>query len=235
MAEIKIEKKKPAWPWVLIGLIVLGVIGYLVFANNDGRHNNKNDSAYDNGSDINKPVVGTDNTRTKTDNTKMTRDKTRVSMDNNRQSINSDQAVAEYVNFVKTDLKGSDIKNMNHEKLRQAFMHLTEACEAKAAQVGYKSSNLNIAREHADQLVADRSDTTSTENIRATADILSDELINIQKKNFPKLDREAAKVKDASASIKPQESVKDQRQEIKSFLSEAADLLEDMDDTGNGK
>ena len=31
MAEIKIEKKKPVWPWVILALIVLGAIAYFVF------------------------------------------------------------------------------------------------------------------------------------------------------------------------------------------------------------
>lgn len=35
MAEIKIEKKKPVWPWILVGLIILVVIFFLVFANED--------------------------------------------------------------------------------------------------------------------------------------------------------------------------------------------------------
>lgn len=32
MAEIKIEKKKPVWPWILLGLIILGVILYFLLA-----------------------------------------------------------------------------------------------------------------------------------------------------------------------------------------------------------
>ncbi|UJH91998.1 hypothetical protein LZ575_05060 [Antarcticibacterium sp. 1MA-6-2] len=35
MAEIKIEKKKPVWPWILLALIILGIILYFVFADND--------------------------------------------------------------------------------------------------------------------------------------------------------------------------------------------------------
>ena len=31
MAEIKIEKKKPVWPWIIVALIVLGAIAYFVF------------------------------------------------------------------------------------------------------------------------------------------------------------------------------------------------------------
>lgn len=228
MAEIKIEKKKPVWPWILIGLIVLGIAGYFLMADNNNDRSNRQESAYssDQGSDINKPA---DNGNTGDRVTE--RDNTRVANQQTKTQTGGDQAVAQYVEFVRSDLKNSDIKNLNHEKLRQAFIHLTEACEAKAAEVGYRSDNLNVAREHADQLVADRSDTTHTTNIRATAEILSGELVNIQKQNFPKLDREASKVKDASASIKAEEPVTDQRQEIKSFLTEAADLLEEMDET----
>ncbi len=28
MAEIKIEKKRPVWPWILVVLIIVGVIAY---------------------------------------------------------------------------------------------------------------------------------------------------------------------------------------------------------------
>jgi hypothetical protein len=35
MAEIKIEKKKPVWPWVLVGIIVVGLIIYFLVYNTD--------------------------------------------------------------------------------------------------------------------------------------------------------------------------------------------------------
>ena len=35
MAEIRIEKKKPVWPWILVGLIILAVIFFVVFASKD--------------------------------------------------------------------------------------------------------------------------------------------------------------------------------------------------------
>ena len=37
MAEIKIEQKKPIWPWILLGLIVLGLVWYFFMRNNDTR------------------------------------------------------------------------------------------------------------------------------------------------------------------------------------------------------
>ena len=40
MAEIKIEKKKAIWPWILIGLIVLALLLYfLVFRNRENTDN----------------------------------------------------------------------------------------------------------------------------------------------------------------------------------------------------
>ena len=35
MAEIKIEKKKPIWPWILLVLVVLAIIAYLVYSNQE--------------------------------------------------------------------------------------------------------------------------------------------------------------------------------------------------------
>lgn len=35
MEEIKIEKKKPVWPWIIGLLLIAGIIGYFVFFNND--------------------------------------------------------------------------------------------------------------------------------------------------------------------------------------------------------
>ncbi len=44
MAEIKIEKKKPVWPWILIGLIILAVIAFVVFASEDDDEYNNDDT-----------------------------------------------------------------------------------------------------------------------------------------------------------------------------------------------
>lgn len=43
MAEIKIEKKKPIWPWILIGLIILAVILYFLFRD---KNNNQDVNEY---------------------------------------------------------------------------------------------------------------------------------------------------------------------------------------------
>ncbi len=35
MAEIKIEKKKPIWPWILLIIIILAIIAYFVYNNSE--------------------------------------------------------------------------------------------------------------------------------------------------------------------------------------------------------
>ncbi len=35
MAEIKIEKKKPIWPWIILVLVILALLYFLVFADDD--------------------------------------------------------------------------------------------------------------------------------------------------------------------------------------------------------
>lgn len=35
MTEIKIEKKKPVWPWILLGVFVIGLILFFLFVDND--------------------------------------------------------------------------------------------------------------------------------------------------------------------------------------------------------
>lgn len=37
MAEIKVEKKKPVWPWILAALIILAIILYFVLNDNEGQ------------------------------------------------------------------------------------------------------------------------------------------------------------------------------------------------------
>ncbi len=35
MAEIKIEKKKPIWPWILLIIVILAIIAYFVYTNSE--------------------------------------------------------------------------------------------------------------------------------------------------------------------------------------------------------
>lgn len=49
MAEIKIEKKSPIWPWILLAVVIVGVLIY-VFASDrdDDNHRNNRDGNREN-------------------------------------------------------------------------------------------------------------------------------------------------------------------------------------------
>ncbi|WP_426485328.1 hypothetical protein [Flavobacterium sp. 2] len=40
MAEIKIEKKKPVWPWVAVLLVIAGIIYYIYFCDHTVHNEN---------------------------------------------------------------------------------------------------------------------------------------------------------------------------------------------------
>ncbi|HET8753622.1 MAG TPA: hypothetical protein VFM59_04605 [Salinimicrobium sp.] len=44
MAEIEIEKKKPVWPWILLVLIILAILYFLVFADDDNTADDVDDT-----------------------------------------------------------------------------------------------------------------------------------------------------------------------------------------------
>ena len=40
MAEIKIEKKKPVWPWIVALLLIAAIVYYVFLRDNEGEFNN---------------------------------------------------------------------------------------------------------------------------------------------------------------------------------------------------
>jgi|GEM_PF-352190 len=225
MAEIKIEKRKPIWPWIVAGLLILGIAIYFL-ADDGNRGSRDQQSAYGTERNDNDGRADSRIGKSERDQTDRNNNNGTVGLSQRNGDKMSDPAVQTYVSFVREDLKNEDFKE-NNAKVRQAFIHLTDATQSKAQQLGAQSDRINIAREHADQLSGT---TANAENIRATAEILADELARIQQSNYPDLDKEVKNLREASADIKPEERPSEQGQEIKSFLTEAADLLENMEE-----
>lgn len=227
MAEIKIEKKKPVWPWIIGGLILLMVVGFFLFSDNDNTR--ERESAYNNEANESGDVQG------RVDEDRATYGDENMN-DNNRRNDNrtaygdrsngDNSEVAEFVNYVRSDMKKT--KDLNHQTVNQAFTRLSNATTAKAKEVGYEAQNLQQAKSTINQITEDRYETTHADNIRKTAQIISTELAGLQQAKFPDLDNEANKVMKASESIDPNELAMDQNDEIKDFLNEAADLLDKM-------
>ncbi len=231
MTEIKIEKRKPVWPWVLAGLVIVALVGYFMFSGDDNTRNDRQESAY--GIDSDNDNESRSQYRDKNDDRDVAiiEDNTRVDdndrLDRTENNGRQNQAVSSYIDFVNNRVENRDL---DHQTVSQAFKQLTEATNAKASEVGYKTTrDLQNAKQNIDQINNDPFETTHADKIRKTADILSNELMKIQEAKYPDLKNEAANVRDASNSIEPEEMAFDQSDAIKNFLTESAELLEEMD------
>ncbi|MCJ7801921.1 MAG: hypothetical protein MUP82_06145 [Candidatus Marinimicrobia bacterium] len=199
MAEIKIEKKKLVWPWILLGLGVIAVLIYfLAFHDYNGETNEVPKTS---------ELIGTKET-----------DLINVKENNS--------TVAAYINFVEI---GKNKMSLDHAYTNEALSKLIEATNAMAGEVGYDvRADIERVKEYAEMITNDPFETTHADNIRKADDILANVLQNIQKAKYPGLTNEVAELKNASESIKPGVLTLDQKDEVKTFFSKAADLLHKM-------
>jgi hypothetical protein len=203
MAEIRVEKKSPMWPWILIALLVIGAIIYFLFFHDaNGVREDPGEA----------PVVR-----------EMTDDDDRRGRDG--EAINN-QTVNNYVTFVQEEDREM---GLDHEYSNEALRRLTEATQAMADEVNHDvDRDLEEVRNYAEEITRDPEATTHANHIRRSADKLSDALRSIQQAEFPNLGNEASNVRNAAQNINPEVLTLEQRNEVKSFFDSAADLLQKM-------
>jgi hypothetical protein len=106
---------------------------------------------------------------------------------------------------------------------------LIYATQNIAAETDYNiDTDITQAKDLADRIKEDPFETTHANSIRKAADILSNTLHNLQKEKYPSLSGEVNDVKNAASQINPDVLTLDQKQEVKGFFGEAADLLRKM-------
>ncbi len=196
MAEIKIEKKMPVWPWVLVILAVIGILIY-VFALND---------------DV-------DTTE------EITEETTEQPADTRQEALNNSTVTA-FVSFIKED---PDQMGLDHEFTNEALLKLTNATQAMADETGYDiRTQMEVVKTNAEKISTDPFETTHANSIRESANILAQALQNIQQNAFPDLTSEAGEVNSAVTAIEMDVLTLDQKEDVKNFFRESADLLEKM-------
>ncbi len=205
MAEIKIEKKKPIWPWILAALVLLAVVLFFVF-------NDRNET---------EEVAG----MTEVENAdRLGANDYGATSDNN--GMNNNGAVASYVQFVENS---SASMGLDHEYSNEALSKLMAATQAKANQIGYDAqADLDKVKTYADKIATDPYETSHANSIRKAAELLTTALQNMQKAEYPQLSNEAEQLREASAAIDPSELTLNQKEEVKNYFEEAANLLQKM-------
>jgi hypothetical protein len=199
MAEIKIERRKQIWPWMLVGLVIAASLVYFI-AIRDNSKIAKTDTQDDYNTDTEKQnLIGVN--------------------ENN-------STVAAYVNFVENS---NQQMSLDHAYTNEALLKLTDATNAMADEVGYEvRADLEKVKEYATMITKDPFDTTHADNIRKANDIITTVLHNIQKAHYPSLVNDIEELKIASALIKPDVLTLDQKDAVKNFFAKASDLLKKM-------
>lgn len=216
MAEIKIEKKKPIWPWILIILIILAAI-YFFWYYNDNNFNAdeqliKNDTI-------------TEMDRSRTYDREANESTTLYS--GRYGDIKDNQETADYLNFVDLD-KDLD-RETDNEYYRSAFFKLITATkrqsEIKNVDV---SNNITTAMKNAEMLTNDPATDQKTDKIKMTAESVSKALKKIQQQSFTDLSSEANAVETASNNISASAMIEDGKDNINTFFDKSAMLLQKM-------
>ncbi len=241
MAEIRVEKRKPIWPWILAGLAALAIVIFLVAGNDNDRNRDRNQSAaydsernYDNDAmDNTRGTADRDNTYNSGDRDNIgNRDRNAVADNpqNDRSGMSNNNGdrkeVAEFVNYVRTDLRD---ETLDHKNLTRAFNELRDATQSIAEMTGYPKDSIADPKDFVDMIDKESFEEQNAEKIRRTADVFADHLQKMQRAKFPQLRADALQLVESSKKISTSQPAIDQSAEIRSFLAEAADLVEKME------
>ncbi|MCO5252325.1 MAG: hypothetical protein M9949_13035 [Candidatus Kapabacteria bacterium] len=199
MAEIKIEQKKQAWPWVIAGLVIAALLLYfLVFSDNDKNTEEVTESEYV--TNTNEPEL--------------------IEVKENNSTV------AAYVNYVENS---KTKMSLDHEFTNEALLKLIDATNAMADEVDYDvRADLEKVKGYANMITEDPFVTTHADNIRMATDILTNVLQNIQKAKYPSLADEVQGLRSASESIKPGILTLEQKDAVKNYFAKSSDLLQKM-------
>lgn len=197
MAEIKIEKKSPVWPWILLILAIIGILIYL-FASDDDQDDMREDTT---GEYIEEPV-------------------------SSGQEAMNNATVVDYVSFVDSDQENMDL---SHEYTNEALAKLINATDAMASEVGYDvEADMQEVKQLAERITQEPFETTHANSIKEAATKLEGVLQNIQQDAFPNLSGSTDAVRNAAEGIDPEELTLNQKEDVKNFFRESAELLEQM-------
>jgi hypothetical protein len=197
MAEIKIEKKKPVWPWVLAAIVILALV--IVYFVND------------------------DNDQT----TRYTQRDTNVSAPAATRQVQDQNAVDSYVRFINEE---QGRMGQDHQYTREALQRLTAAVRAKAQEKGHDlQADLSQAEQAAQEITVDPAATNHAQHIRSAAEAITRAMTNMQQAYYPEMENNAQELRNATESIDPAQETLQQRDAVKSFFDQSAEMLEEMD------
>ena len=214
MAEIKIEKKKPVWPWILLGVLIIGIIAYVLVNNNDDDFSDDSDDYMSNEiEDTRKDSTDTYNSRSTIYNPD----------DDYEDSKNS---MAELMIVMKDSTRfGTD-----STFTKEAFQKLAKVTVEKAKEFNIETSTALSSLELNTSMTS--SSTTDHTKLNTQIKSMSDNITSvieaIQKKQMPNKETGVSKLKQTSAKLNTTTDLAKQQANIQMFMRQAHDLLHNM-------
>ncbi|WP_179008083.1 hypothetical protein [Winogradskyella forsetii] len=203
MAEIKIEKKPPIWPWILLGLIILVLLYFLLFRTDD------------------------DVADTMDDDIEMTTPVESETVDDEAMMLSetADSKIRAYQTYI------DDESNMGleHKYSHSALTKLIDATQAVANTLNVDiNADLGEARSKADHITKDTYDVDHADKIKAAGNSIVKALKTIQSQKFPDLNDSINELQEALNALAPGTKTLEQKTAMKNFYEQAEELLINM-------
>lgn len=216
MAEIKIEKKKPVWPWVLVVIIILAAIYFFWYYNDRNFDSNNDLFQRDTISQLEEPHQNENELRD-----------TKTLYTGSYGTVRKEEALADYFIFV----DNLDNKSADKGYYQTAFFKLITATKRQSEiEMVDVSNNILEAMKSAENLTNDPTKTAIADNAKKAADEVSKALKTIQEKEFDNLSDEMKEVENAVTGIDGGQTLDKQANNIDTFLDKTARLLQKMND-----
>lgn len=198
MAEIKIKKKTPIWPWIVGILIVIALLLYFfVFANDNT----------DDADDVN------------------TTDTEQVMDNNNGMNDTADLAGISEITSYNSYISDPNMA-LDHEYTSGALSKLIAATKATADALNVDvNADITEANAKADAITSDPTSLTHANKIKDAAQSIAQALQTIQTEKFPQLKSQYKEVETAISNIDPDTPTLEEKDDVKAFFSKAGNLL----------
>jgi hypothetical protein len=133
--------------------------------------------------------------------------------------------VAAFVQYV----NANNDKVPDHAYISSALVKMADAITAMAGEIDYPLAiDLNKAKDYATKIIQDRNETTHADNIRKAADIETAALKNMRLAHYHSLSVQVSDLQNDAEAINPGVLVHNQKEAIKTFLKNAAGVLDEM-------
>ncbi|MGJ8593859.1 MAG: hypothetical protein ACSHXF_15020 [Aquaticitalea sp.] len=207
MAEIKIEKKTPVWPWILLILVILAIIAYFLL-----RDDENDVDTYD---DANTEIIDdTDDYQNNSLNDSTT-----------DQNVNYNSAMSDF----NASVDDSTRVGKDSVYTKTAFQKLANMVVMKADLNNLESSeSLKNLRGYSMQASSTINDMGITKNLKQMGNDVTMVLQDIQKKNYPNLQSDITDLKGQADKLSNTTAFNTQEKTIRNFVMSSKEVLNSM-------